>query len=70
VCLARADAWLAYAVTERGGLFLQFSSKLLVEVFVLFPIQHLLLNCRRAVVDQAHGDVKEEVKGTRSQQET
>jgi hypothetical protein len=31
MCLACADAWLSYAVTERGALFLQFSSKLLVE---------------------------------------
>ena len=43
MCLACADAWLAYAVTERGALFLflQFSSKLLLEVFVLFPSNSL-----------------------------
>jgi hypothetical protein len=43
VCLACADAWLlSYdAVTERGALFLQFSSKLLLEVFVLFPSNSL-----------------------------
>jgi hypothetical protein len=35
MCLACADAWLPYAVIERVALFLQFSSKLLVEVFVL-----------------------------------
>jgi hypothetical protein len=50
------------AVTgERGALFLQFSSNVV-------SIQHLLLNCHRAII-QAHVTLKK-VEGTRSQQET
>jgi hypothetical protein len=58
MCLACVDAWLSYAVTERGALFLflQFSSKLLVEVFVLacFPTDTIGSISMFAIVLQGH----------------